>query len=72
MVVHSQLPKYVLKDNAFSKLGITFFKGLVFVESKISHDGVDNKALFYLTQDIKEQPCSTMICSKKAISLPRR
>lgn len=46
MVVHSQLPKYVLKDNAFSKLGITFFKGLVFVESKISHDGVDNTALF--------------------------
>lgn len=46
MVVHSQLPKYVLKDKAFTKLGITFFKGLVFVESKISHDGIDNTALF--------------------------
>lgn len=46
MVVHSQLPGYVLKDKAFSKLGITFFMGLVLVESKISHDGIDNTALF--------------------------
>ncbi|MEZ0004691.1 hypothetical protein ABH942_000034 [Flavobacterium sp. 28YEA47A] len=46
MVVHSKLPDYVVKDNAFSKLGITFFKGLVLVESKISQDGIDNTALF--------------------------
>lgn len=46
MVVHPQLPLSVLKEDAFSKLMITFFQGIFLVESQIFQDIVENSDFF--------------------------
>jgi len=46
MVIHSQIPEYVLKDKTFTKLNIKYFKDLVLVESSISQNSHENTDYF--------------------------
>lgn len=46
IVVHSEIPKYVLKDNAYTKLDIKFFDNVFSVESIISQSGIEVKDRF--------------------------
>lgn len=46
IVVHSEIPKYVLKDNAYTKLDIKFFDNVFSVESIISQSGIEIKDRF--------------------------
>ena len=46
MIIHSELPKYVLLDNKFTSLKIEFFKDLFLVSSEIKENGIANNDLF--------------------------
>lgn len=46
IVVHSEIPKYVLKDDAYTKLAIKFFDNVFSVESIISQSGIEIKDRF--------------------------
>jgi len=46
MVVHSDMPRSIKKDKAYTKLGIQYFSQLVFVESTLSQSGKANKDWF--------------------------
>jgi len=46
MIVHSKMPRQVLKDKNYTKLGIHYSNQLFFVESEIEQNGVKNKDLF--------------------------
>ncbi|MDN3672501.1 clan AA aspartic protease [Flavobacterium branchiarum] len=46
IIVHSEIPKYVLKDDAYTKLAIKFFDNVFSVESIISQSGIEIKDRF--------------------------
>jgi hypothetical protein len=46
MVIHSEVPKSMTKDNKYTKLNIEFFKDLLLITSSIKQNGVVNKDLF--------------------------
>lgn len=47
MIVHSKLPKQVLRDRKYSKFKITYIKNKPFIESEIAQSGTKNKSLFF-------------------------
>lgn len=46
MVIHPKMPKYVLKDKAFTKLQIKYHKNLILTKSTLSQNGVENTDWF--------------------------
>lgn len=46
LIVHSKMPRQVLKDKNYTKLDINYSNQLFFVESEIEQNGVKNKDLF--------------------------
>jgi len=46
MVVHSEMPRSIKKDKAYTKLAIQYFSNLLFVESTLSQSGTVNKDWF--------------------------
>jgi hypothetical protein len=46
MIVHSELPRRVKKDKAYTKLGIKYFSQLFFVESTMSQSGAKSTEWF--------------------------
>lgn len=46
LVVHSEIPIYILNNNTFTKLNINYFDNVFSVESTIIQNGVESKDLF--------------------------
>ena len=46
MIVHSKMPKQILRDKKYSKFKITYIRNKPFIESEISQSGTKNKSLF--------------------------
>lgn len=46
MIIHSELPKYVILDSKFTILKMEFWKDLFLISSEIKQNGVTNKDLF--------------------------
>lgn len=46
MIVHSKMPKYIIKDKAFTKLDIRFYSDLLLVNGVITQSNVKNKDWF--------------------------
>nr|WP_315418235.1 aspartyl protease family protein [uncultured Pedobacter sp.] len=46
MMVHSTMPKEILKDKQYTRFKITYIKNKPFIESEISQSGTKNKSLF--------------------------
>lgn len=46
MIVHSKMPRQVIKNKKYTKLNINYSNQLFFVESEIEQNGVKNKDLF--------------------------
>jgi hypothetical protein len=46
MIIHSELPKYVILDSKFALLKMEFWKDLFLISSEIKQNGVTNKDLF--------------------------
>lgn len=47
MIVHSEMPKQILRDALYEKFKLTYIKNKPFIESEISQDGIKNKSLFF-------------------------
>lgn len=46
MIIHSTLPKYIVKDKKFTQLKIEFWEDLFFVKSSLNQSGITNTDLF--------------------------
>lgn len=46
MIVRSEVPENILNDNTYTRLNIKNFKNLLFIQSTISQNGVENTDLF--------------------------
>jgi len=47
MMVHSTMPKQILRDKQYARFKITYIKNKPFIESEISQSGTKNKSLFF-------------------------
>ncbi|QXV63791.1 hypothetical protein INP83_11810 [Mucilaginibacter sp. 21P] len=47
MIVHSRMPKHILKDLEYEKFKLTYIKNKPFIESEITQSGVKTKSLFF-------------------------
>ncbi len=47
MIVHSQMPEWILRDKGYQRSDLIFIKNKPFIESEISQGGVKSKSLFF-------------------------
>ncbi len=47
MMIHSEMPKQIVRDRLYEKLPLTFIKNKPFIESEISQSGTKSKSLFF-------------------------
>jgi len=47
MIVHSEMPKQIVRDASYEKFKLTYIKNKPFIESEISQSGIKSKSLFF-------------------------
>lgn len=47
LIVHSKMPRQIMKDGSYAKFNITFIKNKPFIESEIAQSGAKSKSLFF-------------------------
>jgi hypothetical protein len=47
MIIHSKMPKQIVRDTGYEKFKLTFIKNKPFIESEIQQSGIKSKSLFF-------------------------